>query len=723
MESTEENAKTDKTPLLKSSIVQGSSSNNSSGQAIVVNCDQIKAFDEVKESKKKDQKLKNIQEDNKKETDNSNQKVDRVETKIDDTKNAKLSETSIEPQTNPSKKKKQEESKCECVSISDVVSSPASHIEIKKSEITPEKSAVSQDNLPQVKQSSEILNLDVEALRVSNDIFKLAPSESEVSELPQSPVKLPPPTKPEPVADTSRRPSVKPQPIHQGSLDREAIKICNSIFSDTTKMTQEQMNGNEECIKKKEAERKQKTDAEIPKVPKPAKKDDIDLSIKHAKQCIVINSPILDSPLSPTLNRKPVRNSPVEPRVCQVNIQEQQINSAVKIGDNNADKDKKIHSQIIENEHVLSQEVKPNLSPQLKNRTIMERDRTNDIGSNSAQPEEVQKNIETLRFSPELEKNRNVKALSPNRTIQSRYEKPIENKLKEENELKDNKTAISSKTSPRVGRVKRFEGSPPSRNTASTEVGERTKTEGKHVLIKETKENYEHVKNSPKAERSTRFQGTPPMRNATIADMSKMDKDSFHPLTQSSSFAFSNKSPMSPTLSRRNFDRNFNTSPAPFLGGKYSVHFSEPSQSKSSASRTSAASSGSNSRLHSLSSSPSKHSNTDYRAKSEGYAKTPEIGNTYSVSTSSVSADLFHRIQATKDQYMKSYNKAMNFEKTSKPVMIKEKLPRPGKEYSKYSSSLERAGRSQGRERTVIDKLLPDKSGRGISLDNKSFRY
>jgi len=100
LESTEENAKTD-----KSSKVQGSSSNNSSGQAIVVNCDQIKAFDEVKESKKKDQKLQNIQEDNKKETDNSNQIVDRVETKIDDTKNAKLSETSIEPQTNPSKKK------------------------------------------------------------------------------------------------------------------------------------------------------------------------------------------------------------------------------------------------------------------------------------------------------------------------------------------------------------------------------------------------------------------------------------------------------------------------------------------------------------------------------------------------------------------------------------------------------------------------------------------
>jgi len=50
LESTEENAKTD-----KSLKVQGSSSNNSSGQAIVVNCDQIKAFDEVKESKKKDQ--------------------------------------------------------------------------------------------------------------------------------------------------------------------------------------------------------------------------------------------------------------------------------------------------------------------------------------------------------------------------------------------------------------------------------------------------------------------------------------------------------------------------------------------------------------------------------------------------------------------------------------------------------------------------------------------
>jgi len=80
------------------------------------------------------------------------------------------------------------------------------------------------------------------------------------------------------------------------------------------------------------------------------------------------------------------------------------------------------------------------------------------------------------------------------------------------------------------------------------------------------------------------------------------------------------------------------------------------------------------------------------------------------------------KIQATKEQYKKSYNKAMNFEKTSKPVMIKEKLPRPGNEYSKYNSSLERASRRLDREKTVIEQLIQDKVGRGISLDKKYYK-
>jgi len=77
------------------------------------------------------------------------------------------------------------------------------------------------------------------------------------------------------------------------------------------------------------------------------------------------------------------------------------------------------------------------------------------------------------------------------------------------------------------------------------------------------------------------------------------------------------------------------------------------------------------------------------------------------------------KIQASKDIYKASYDKAMNFDRTasSKPVVYIPKLPRPGNDYDKYMENADRDKylRRMERDRTVMDKVLTNRGARSPS--------
>merc|ERR1712110_1169007 len=87
------------------------------------------------------------------------------------------------------------------------------------------------------------------------------------------------------------------------------------------------------------------------------------------------------------------------------------------------------------------------------------------------------------------------------------------------------------------------------------------------------------------------------------------------------------------------------------------------------------------------------------------------------IASSTSSADLSARIQATKDQHKLDIRKAMDFDRTAmKPPIITQKLPRPepGKysNISSMSSTIERSereGRRMERERAVLERVLGDR--------------
>jgi len=230
----------------------------------------------------------------------------------------------------------------------------------------------------------------------------------------------------------------------------------------------------------------------------------------------------------------------------------------------------------------------------------------------------------------------------------------------------------------------------------------------------------------------------------------------------------------SPLPPRKRFDRNFNASPEPFPAskGNSNSRFSESSSSynkptgsssKSSATYTSSSSTAlSTSKPYSNSSysTPSSYSINSFASPSSSYSTSfPSPADSFSssitsnssyfaatpstsysspsslldrsrseatIASSTSSADLSARIQATKDQHKLDIKKAMDFDRTAlKPPIISQKLPRPepGK-YSNISSMSsstmersEREGRRMERERAVLERVLGDRASRGKSDD------
>jgi hypothetical protein len=129
-----------------------------------------------------------------------------------------------------------------------------------------------------------------------------------------------------------------------------------------------------------------------------------------------------------------------------------------------------------------------------------------------------------------------------------------------------------------------------------------------------------------------------------------------------------------------------------------------------------------------------------FRAKSEGAAAAGlQISGSQAslagTSSSAASAELFRQIQVTKERHRENCEKAMNFGSGGgsaaaiaaawKPPLIAPKLPRPGNDYARYTTTMEwdRVNRRLERERSVLDKLMADRTPRATSLENSRAAY
>jgi len=227
----------------------------------------------------------------------------------------------------------------------------------------------------------------------------------------------------------------------------------------------------------------------------------------------------------------------------------------------------------------------------------------------------------------------------------------------------------------------------------------------------------------------------PIIRNATHSDIPSNITPTINSISQSSSFAFESKPITTPQTQRRFQDRNFNVAPTPYLS-KNNVHFSGSVDIGSSKEKAYQSSSNYHkpSASRSVTTSPSRYTSygdstgistpsyttaSTSRAKSEGYNR---IGGTLGdtpANKTTTNSELMKKIQASKDIYKASYDKAMNFDRTasSKPVVYIPKLPRPGNDYDKYMENADRDKylRRMERDRTVMDKVLTNRGARSPS--------
>lgn len=459
---------------------------------------------------------------------------------------------------------------------------------------------------------------------------------------------------------------------HQISLDREAIKLSNSIFSDTTKMTQEEMQRNQNVINLKQVKIETKFEnenrQEVKEQLKPKLKEDT--NITHARQCFVVNNPLKSS------NSEAYLQTIVKGSIKDVNSS---TTNEIKETQDETKSLKNINLKEKQNNQDLQEIVKSNGTEESAKHVKLPEETYN--------RERLYKSSEGYKFeNKDAHKNR------PENLGLSRFD---------------------------VTDHFKFTSTAPTTTTAAS-----------RAITSPSQEFHK------------------PVRNATFTNLSKLEQSEFPPLAQSSSFAFERKMPSSPRSERKIIDRNFNVSPLPFSSGKYSVHFSEPDSSLKTSGTPASYKYGSNtytgtahsnvfpshghnntasqsqhSRISNSAQSPKRHSNSDFRAKSEGssHMSAPVLSNTYSVSNSAnSSSDLFRQIQATKDRHRENCEKALSFDRASKPPIINHKLPRPGNDYARYTTvERDKISRRQEREKTVIDRVLSDRAGRATSLENK----
>ena len=596
-----------------------------------------------------------------------------------------------------------------------------------KQEITEEK-ITGHDKQKSNNANSKFPGLDVEALRLANNILHSYSDEVNLDNDVKTEVKK---------SQLNMKPLTKHHVQEQHSLDHEAIKVSNNIFSDKTKLTEKELQSNNEKIENKSKQKptidtsndnplasknfhqekvkyteKEKTNPVENSTEKESKKTEKDPTktspvIQQAKQCYVVNKPVTDKPSPPKSDLKP----PVSKPSTQINKNKQETPKVSSNDDSNA----YFASNVIYSKQDSSKDKKETATPLTASNVIYTRPSLDSECKSSST-----KTSNTVTGKPPIQdSSKKEKLNSPTEIDLSTFER---RKRHEE----DHRQKVPSSLG-----ISRFE------YNSDIDVSRTI------------------------------------LRNATLSDFSAARSESMNPITHASSFAFQSEPTATPMTQRRFHDRNFNIAPAPY-SSKYNVHFSESKETPLSSSyhRTTSASRsettspnrygtsptsssystapisrsqttspnrfGSNttstsystaSTSRSVTTSPSRYGasppSSSYssasvnRAKSEGYNKyglPPDI----TMKVSSSNSDLMNKIQASKDAYRQNYESAMHYSKETKynPVAIIPKLPRPGHDYDRILENSERDKylRRMERERSVMDKVLTDRGHRSTSI-------
>lgn len=436
------------------------------------------------------------------------------------------------------------------------------------------------------------------------------------------------------------RPFTKHHLEEQHSLDHEAIKVSNNIFSDNTKLSEKELKSNNDRIPSKQKNKDSQESSKQSPV------------VHQAQQCFVVNKAVIQ--------------------------------------------DRKQSTKI-------------------------------DLKTKPSKPEEKQ---DTAKDTS--------KAHMASSVIFTKATKDTDSKID---------TTKKSNTASSVIFTKSTKESEPIKTPITKSPIESSKTVGKPPIVIETPglerrrrlHEQDHRQKVPSSLGFSRFELTdfdvshPVTRNATHSDIPSSRSRTLNSISQSSSFAFDSKPITTPQTHRKFQDRNFNIAPTPY-SSKNNVHFSENNDTGMNKEKANQNSSSYQkpATSRSVTTSPNRYasygdttgiSTSSYttasssRAKSEGNNR---FGGTLGeASKSSTNVELMKKIQASKDMYKASYDKAMNFDRISstKPVVYIPKLPRPGNDYDKYLETAERDKylRRMERDKSVMDKVLTTRGARSPS--------
>ena len=436
------------------------------------------------------------------------------------------------------------------------------------------------------------------------------------------------------------RPFTKHHLEEQHSLDHEAIKVSNNIFSDNTKLSEKELKSNNDKIPSKQ---KNKESQEL------SKQSPV---VHQAQQCFVVNKAV------------------IQDRVPSTKI---------------------------------------------------------DLKTKPSKPEEKKDSFKDTS-----------KAHMASSVIFTKASKDTDSKID---------TTKKSNTASSVIFTKSTKESEPIKTPITISSKESSKTVGKPPIVIETPglerrrrlHEQDHRQKVPSSLGFSRFELTdfdvshPVTRNATHSDIPSSRSRTLNSISQSSSFAFDSKPITTPQTQRKFQDRNFNVAPTPY-SSKNNVHFSENNDTGINKEKANQSSNSYQkpSTSRSVTTSPNRYasygdttgiSTSSYttasssRAKSEGYNRFG--GSLGEASKSSTNVELMKKIQASKDMYKASYDKAMNFDRiaSAKPVVYIPKLPRPGNDYDKYLETAERDKylRRMERDKSVMDKVLTTRGARSPS--------
>jgi len=597
----------------------------------------------------------------------------------------------------------------------------------KKQEMLDEK-VTGHDKQKSNTANTKFHGLDVEALRLADNILHSYSEEMNCDIEVKKEVKK---------SQLNMKPLTKHHVQEQHSLDHEAIKVSNNIFSDKTKLTDKEL---------------QSTNNKIESISKPKPATDPSDINSSAPNNLIQDK----TKFSETSIKTSVENSN-EKEIKKTEEGTAKISSAIQ----QADQCYVVNKPVTEKQSTPKNDLKPPVS-KTSTQTNKDKQETPKASTNDDSKAYLASNVIYTKQDSSKEKKETATLLTASNVI---YTKP---------QIASDCKSSATKT------LNTVIGKPPIQDSSKKEKLKSPIEKDLSTFERRKRHEEDHRQKAPSGLGISRFEYNSDidvsrtiLRNATLSDFSTARSESVNPITHASSFAFQSEPTATPMTQRRFHDRNFNIAPAPY-SSKNNVHFSESKETPLSSSyhRTSASRSettspnrygtsptsssystapisrsqttspnryGSNptstsystaSTSRSVTTSPSRYgasppNSSSYssasmnRAKSEGYNKyglPPDI----TMKVSSSNSDLMNKIKASKDAYRQNYESAKHYNKETKynPVAIIPKLPRPGHDYDRILENSERDKylRRMERERSVMDKVLSDRGHRSTTI-------